>query len=381
MSEQEAKELCSRNVEIFAIPRSNFRSTDSRPNAASGPRDEGRFSVHRLCCDWSKLVFDYSLILIFLSLHGGKVLAKELAQTTWRTTFPVPSDKLADSVLSSIQHGNKTFKVEKKILVLQRALVKERSKLGHYVTRFLDGLRVPYFFNEADDKVFILLKEDLKAEVTVGRYSLLLFVNIKTYLDLKPNARQIVKLYCKKFSVGILYFISNYVGYIPEFHFEVIKPLKERQILDVEVNGDSKLLSVTRRGGSVIKPSVSKGQGTRWSFLRYDPDKVPYETVEYATHRRKRQKRDLETAVTDKACIILDNGRKDGIKRVFFGGGFPFFLHTMLFMDSLEYLSPVSPVAFSRQRYLQIDVDDIFVAKSGIRMKKKDVLVSEASSL
>jgi len=47
----------------------------------------------------------------------------------------------------------------------------------------------------------------------------------------------------------------------------------------------------------------------------------------------------------------------------------------------LEYLSPVSPVAFSRQRYLQIDVDDIFVAKSGIRMKKKDVLVSEASSL
>ncbi|KAK2560252.1 Bifunctional heparan sulfate N-deacetylase/N-sulfotransferase 4 [Acropora cervicornis] len=328
------------------------------------------------------------LIFITLSLYNehdnaGKVLANELTQTTWRTTFPVPSSKLADSVLSSIQHGNKTLKLQKNILVLQRAWVKERSKLAHHVTRFLDGLRVPYFFREADDKVFTLLKEDLKAEVTVGRYSVLVFVNVKTYLDLKPNARQIVNLYCKKFSVGILYFISNHVGYIPEFLFEVIKPLKERQILDVEVNGESKLLSVTRRGGSVIKPNVPKGQGTRWSFLRYDPEKVPYETVEYATNRRKRRKRDLESAVTEKACIILDSGRKDGIKRVFFGGGFPFFLHTMLFMDSLEYLSPVSPVAFSRQRYLQIDVDDIFVAKSGIRMKKKDVLemISEQDRL
>ncbi|XP_015772476.1 PREDICTED: bifunctional heparan sulfate N-deacetylase/N-sulfotransferase 4-like [Acropora digitifera] len=317
------------------------------------------------------------------AVHRGKVLANELTQTTWRTTFPVPSSKLADSVLSSIQHGNKTFKVQKNILVLQRAWVKEGSKLAHHVTRFLDGLRVPYFFREADDKVFTLLKEDLKAEVTVGRYSVLVFVNVKTYLDLKPNARQIVNLYCKKFSVGMLYFISNHVGYIPEFLFEVVRPLKERQILDVEVNGESKLLSVTRRGGSVIKPNIPKGQGTRWSFLRYDPEKVPYETVEYATNRRRRRKRDLETAVTEKACIILDNGRKDGIKRVFFGGGFPFFLHTMLFMDSLEYLSPVSPIAFSRQRYLQIDVDDIFVAKSGIRMKKKDVLemISEQDRL
>ena len=32
---------------------------------------------------------------------------------------------------------------------------------------------------------------------------------------------------------------------------------------------------------------------------------------------------------------------------------------------------------FSLERYLQIDVDDIFIAKTGIRMKKKDVLVSE----
>ena len=80
--------------------------------------------------------------------------------------------------------------------------------------------------------------------------------------------------------------------------------------------------------------------------------------------------------MTDQATVLLDDGQKDGVKKVFFGGGFPFFLHTMLLMDSLEYLSPVSPTVFSLERYLQIDVDDIFISKTGIRMKKRDVLVS-----
>lgn len=299
----------------------------------------------------------------------------------WRTTFPVArSELLVDySTLSSSQFGNRTFQVQKKILLVHKSWTKDRSKLSHYITRFLDGLRAPYLVSEADDRPFLDLKEDLAADVSVGRFSLLVFVDVKTYLDLKPNVRQVVKQYCKKFRTGILFFISNHVGYIPEFRFEVVKPQKERQTLDVEVNEDSKLLRVTRRGGSTVKPYVQKGQGTRWNFLRYDPEQVPYETVEFAANRKKRRKRELEIAVTEQATVILDDGRTDGIKKVFFGGGFPFFLHTMLFMDSLEYLSPVSPTAFSLERYIQIDVDDIFIAKTGIRMKKKDVLVSKPS--
>ena len=266
----------------------------------------------------------------------------------WRTTFPVArSERHVDySTRSSTQFGNRTFQVQKKIILVHKSWAKEHSKLSHYVTRFLDGLRAPYIVSEADDRPFLDLKEDLKADISVGRYFLLAFIDIKTYIDLKPNVQQIVKHYCAKYGLGILYFISNHVGYISEFHIEVIKPQKERQVLDVEVNEDSKLLRITRRGGSTVKPYVQKGQGTRWNFLRYDPRQVPYETVEFATSRKKRRTRDLEVAVTEQATIILDNGRRDGIKKVFFGGGFPFFLHTMLFMDSLEYLSPVSPILF-----------------------------------
>lgn len=218
-------------------------------------------------------------------------------------------------------------------------------------------------------------------DVSLGRYSLVIFEDIKTYLELKPNIQQIVRVYCKKFSTGLLFFIANHVGIISEFQIEALKPQKEKQTLDVELNENSKLLRLTRRGGSTLKPNVQKGQGTRWCLLRYDPSETPYETVEYVVNRKYRQQRDLEIAVTEQATILLDDGRRDGIKKVFFGGGFPFFLHTMLFMDSLEYLSPVSPTVFGLERYLQIDVDDIFISKSGIRMKKRDVLVSKYAHL
>jgi len=329
---------------------------------------------------WAVIPAAWFVFFITLSLYNDRevadnVIATELTKAGWKTTSPneLPFD---ESTFSSTRLGNRTFQVQKKILLVHKSWIKERSKLSHYVARFLDGLRAPYVVSEVDDRPFLDLKEDLKPDVAVGRYSLVIFVDIKTYLELKPNVQQIVRLYCKKFATGLLFFISNHVGAIPEFGIEVIKPQKEKQTLDVEVNETSKLLRITRRGGSVLKPYVQKGQGTRWSFLRYDPSVTPYETVEYVVNRNKRRERDLEIAVTDQATVLLDDGRKDGVKKVFFGGGFPFFLHTMLFMDSLEYLSPVSPTVFSLERYLQIDVDDIFISKTGIRMKKRDVLVS-----
>lgn len=317
---------------------------------------------------------------MYLLFFADNIIATELTKAGWKTTLPDGSNELYfdDSTLSSTRYSNRTFQVQNKILLVHKSWSnKERSKLSHYVTRFLDGLRAPYVVSEVDDKPFLDLKEDLKPDSSVGRHSLIIFVDIKTYLELKPNVQQIVRLYCKKFSTGLLFFISNHVGTIPEFKIEVLRPQKEKQTLDVEVNENSKLLRITRRGGSTVKPYVQKGQGTRWCFLRYDPREAPYETVEYVSNRKKRRKRDLEITVTEQATVLLDDGRRDGVKKVFFGGGFPFFLHTMLFMDSLEYLSPVSPTVFGLERYLQIDVDDIFISKTGIRMKKRDVLVSK----
>jgi heparan sulfate N-deacetylase/N-sulfotransferase NDST2 len=65
----------------------------------------------------------------------------------------------------------------------------------------------------------------------------------------------------------------------------------------------------------------------------------------------------------------------DGIQRVLFGGGLRFWLHKLLFLDSLSYLSH-GQLSVSLQRFLLVDVDDIFVGERGTRLKKDDVMVN-----
>jgi heparan sulfate N-deacetylase/N-sulfotransferase NDST2 len=72
-------------------------------------------------------------------------------------------------------------------------------------------------------------------------------------------------------------------------------------------------------------------------------------------------------------CPLQDHGRYDGIQRVLFGGGLKFWLHKLLLLDSLSYLSH-GQLSLSLSRMILVDVDDIFVGEKGTRLKKDDVL-------
>lgn len=72
--------------------------------------------------------------------------------------------------------------------------------------------------------------------------------------------------------------------------------------------------------------------------------------------------------------IFQDKGDYDGISRVLFGGNLDFWLHRLLFLDSVSYLS-LGRISLSLERYILVDIDDIFVAKKGIRMTSDDVEV------
>lgn len=71
--------------------------------------------------------------------------------------------------------------------------------------------------------------------------------------------------------------------------------------------------------------------------------------------------------------IMQDHGRYDGIQRVFFGGGLRFWLHNLLLLDSLSYLSH-GQLSLSLNRMILVDVDDIFVGEKGTRLRKDDVM-------
>nr|XP_050846994.1 bifunctional heparan sulfate N-deacetylase/N-sulfotransferase isoform X2 [Vespula vulgaris] len=70
---------------------------------------------------------------------------------------------------------------------------------------------------------------------------------------------------------------------------------------------------------------------------------------------------------------LKDHGRYDGIQRVLFGGGLRFWLHKLLLLDSLSYLSH-GQLSLSLNRMILVDVDDIFVGEKSTRLKRDDVM-------
>jgi heparan sulfate N-deacetylase/N-sulfotransferase NDST2 len=83
---------------------------------------------------------------------------------------------------------------------------------------------------------------------------------------------------------------------------------------------------------------------------------------------------DESTSKTPLSTVIQDHGEFDGISRVIFGSGLRFWLHRLLFLDALSYLSH-GQLSVSLNRYILVDVDDIFVGERGTRLKKEDVMV------
>lgn len=74
--------------------------------------------------------------------------------------------------------------------------------------------------------------------------------------------------------------------------------------------------------------------------------------------------------------VVQDLGLHDGIQRVLFGHGLNFWLHKLVFVDAVTFLS-AKRLSLSLDRYVLVDIDDIFVGKEGTRMKVADVEVRE----
>ncbi|KAJ8319937.1 hypothetical protein KUTeg_001524, partial [Tegillarca granosa] len=68
--------------------------------------------------------------------------------------------------------------------------------------------------------------------------------------------------------------------------------------------------------------------------------------------------------------LLIDKGF-DGIRRVFFGNDLRFWLHGPVLIDAISYLSQ-GKLSLSLERYIQVDIDDIFYAETGLKMTDSD---------
>ncbi len=72
-----------------------------------------------------------------------------------------------------------------------------------------------------------------------------------------------------------------------------------------------------------------------------------------------------------KITVLEDSGATDGIPKVLIGSGISkHWIHKLLFLDAISWLSQGS-IKISLTRYVQIDIDDIFVGKN--RLLSSDV--------
>lgn len=131
------------------------------------------------------------------------------------------------------------------------------------------------------------------------------------------------------------------------------------------LNSASPVLRVTRAGGVYRGPLP----GDDWSV--FDANHTTYEPVAWDGNKTS----GILDGYLSLATVVQDHGIFDGISRVMFGSGLKFWLHRLLFLDSLSYLSK-GLLSISMERQVLVDIDDIFVGESGIRMWKEDVHVS-----
>ena len=282
-------------------------------------------------------------------------------QTTVKCTLKNP--RTYDPIGPNPHETNARLRLDNKVLVL---IETQYSKLGKEIFSILEANRIKFKWEIAGKSLPYLTHMDK------GKYSVVVFENLNVYLHMDLWNRQLLDKYCREYNVGIIAFTavsedSQMNAQIKGFPLSLHTNLA---LKDYELNPDSRILRITRAG------EVAYGElpGDDWSvFIANHSTYTPIAYAKTLSSEIVTINNSIEE--TKYVTAIQDQGTVDGIKRVFFGNGFKFWLHRPLFLDALSYLSH-GKLSIPLERHVLIDIDDIFVGRKGSRMVPEDVLVS-----
>ncbi|XP_030427599.1 bifunctional heparan sulfate N-deacetylase/N-sulfotransferase 1 isoform X3 [Gopherus evgoodei] len=238
------------------------------------------------------------------------------------------------------------------------------SQLGQEIIAILESSRFKYRTEIAPGKGDMPTLTDKDR----GRFALIIYENILKYVNLDAWNRELLDKYCVEYGVGVVGFFKANENSLLSAQLKGF-PLflhSNLGLKDCSINPKSPLLFITR-------PSeVEKGllPGEDWTVFQsnhstYEPvllaktksaESIPHMSVDAALH----------------TTVVQDLGLHDGIQRVLFGNNLNFWLHKLVFVDAVSFLTG-KRLSLPLDRYLLVDIDDIFVGKEGTRMKVEDV--------
>lgn len=257
-------------------------------------------------------------------------------------------------------------KISKKVLIIVESPFSRNAKNIAYA---MESARFQYKI-VSDSKTLPTL-----THMNKGRFGVIIFETMNIYLTLEYWNRQLIDKYCREFGVGMIFFMKGPADDDPPLEkiFELGFTVQYNVGLkEYRLNPDSKVWRITKPG-EIISETF---QEEDWAVFHtnsstFQPLAFATQTIGFYEDYEPGKASQNKTVFP----AVLDKGQNDGIRRVFFGQDFSFWLHSLMLMDSISYLS-YGKLSLSLDRYIQIDIDDIFVGAIGTRMKADDVVVS-----
>ncbi|NXE96565.1 NDST4 sulfotransferase, partial [Menura novaehollandiae] len=238
------------------------------------------------------------------------------------------------------------------------------SQLGQDIIAILESSRFQYHM------VIAPAKGDIPPLTDNGRgkYAIVIYENILKYVSMDSWNRELLEKYCVEYSVSIIGFHKANENSSPSIKLKGL-PLQlynNVALRDCVVNPQSPLLRITKA------PRVEKGPlpGEDWTVFQFNHS--TYQPVLFTELQPSRPTPAALPRAALYATVIQDLGLHDGIQRVLFGNNLTFWLHKLIFIDAISFLSG-KKLTLSLDRYILVDIDDIFVGKEGTRMNINDV--------
>ncbi|NXX90326.1 NDST4 sulfotransferase, partial [Centropus bengalensis] len=242
------------------------------------------------------------------------------------------------------------------------------SQLGQDIIAILESSRFQYHM------VIAPAKGDIPPLTDNGRgkYTIVIYENILKYVSMDSWNRELLEKYCVEYSVSIIGFHKANENSSPTTKLKGL-PLhlyNNVALKDCVVNPQSPLLRITKA------PMVENGPlpGEDWTVFQFNHS--TYQPVLLTELQTTRPSPAALPKAALYATIIQDLGLHDGIQRVLFGNNLTFWLHKLIFIDAISFLSGMK-LTLSLDRYILVDIDDIFVGKEGTRMNINDVKVRQ----
>ncbi|XP_041124099.1 bifunctional heparan sulfate N-deacetylase/N-sulfotransferase 2-like [Polyodon spathula] len=238
------------------------------------------------------------------------------------------------------------------------------SQLGQEIVAMLESSRFKYRTEIAPGKGDM----PVLTERGRGRYALVIYENVLKYVNLDAWNRELLDKYCANFGVGMIGFFKANENSLLSAQLKGF-PLflhSNLGLRDYRINPTAPLLYVTRAN------EVEQGPlpGDDWTV--FQSNHSTYEPVLLASTKSSEALAQLSEHRAQHATVVQDLGLHDGIQRVFFGNNLAFWLHKLVFIDAIAHLTG-RKLCLPLDRYLLVDIDDIFVGKEGTRMKVSDV--------